>query len=118
MGTRKKKGAKSFQPVDFDAKFGDGVVVGITPQELPKKSFDEVVATIKKELDLVSIGLSKYCAMAIQFDRNKTPFCKVLGVVNKDTFDGKQAQELIRLGFQDFGNRFSGFVKDELRNLF
>src|SRR3990172_4716539 len=114
MGIRKKKGAKSFQPVDFDAKFGNGVVVG-TPQEPPKKRFEEVVATIKKELDLISIGLSKNCAMAIQFDRNKTPFCKVINIINKETFDAKQSQELIRLGFQDFGNRFSVFVKDELR---
>ena len=118
MATRKKKGKKTFQPVDFDAKFGSGEVAPITPQ-VPevKKTYAEVVATIKRELELVSIGLSKNCAMAIQFDEKKTPFCRMFSLLQEKP-SAKHALELVRLAAQDFGNKFSEFVKDELRHLF
>jgi len=115
MGTRSKKRKKTFQPVDFDGKFQSGRVP--TPPEEPKKSFPEVISCIQRELQLVSIGLSKHCAKAIQFDPNKTPFCKVLGIIDTG-ITSNQAQELIRLAFQDFGNKFAEFVKTELRHLF
>jgi hypothetical protein len=118
MAIRKtKKGKGSFQPVDFDKEFQGGTLTSVAPPEPPKKSFDEVVASIQRELELVSVGLSKHCAMAIQFTPEKSPFCRVLKQF-KFPVTGNQAQELIRLAFQDFGNKFAEFVKEELRNLF
>jgi len=118
MATRKaKKGKGSFQPIDFDKDFQGGTLTSVAPPEPPRKSFDEVVASIQRELQLVSVGLSKHCPMAIQFHPEKTPFCKVLTQF-KFPVTGNMAQELIRLAFQDFGNKFAEFVKEELRNLF
>jgi hypothetical protein len=117
MATRKKKGKQSFQPVDFEREVGVELVTVLTPPEPPKKTFDEVITSIKREIELVKAGVSLNCAFAIQVIPEKNPFCRALTQTH-DPIQGKQAQELIRLAFQEFGNKFSGFVKEELRNLF
>ncbi len=119
MSTRKKNRKQTYKPVDFQEYSVGGELNVIIPPEATKKTLPEVVATINKELNLVAIGLSKNCSMAIQFDKLKTPFCRVLAVLaSQEVVTANQATDLIRLAFQDFGNKFAQFVKDELRLLF
>lgn len=118
MAKRKKKVKATFKPVDFSHYSGGGELNVIIPPELPKKTMQEVVDTIKHELELVRMGVSKNCAMAIQFDDKKTPFCRRLSLVNPNIWTTTDVQDLPRLAAQDFGNKFADFVKDELRRLF
>ena len=117
MDTRKKKGKRSFQPIDFDKELAGGVVAVEHPPELTKKTMKDVLETIRAELQLVRMGVSKHCAMALQFEDKKTPFCNRLSLINPDRWEAKDITDLPRLAFQDFGNKFADFVKDELRTL-
>ncbi len=116
MAARKKKKTKSFSPVSLEAP--SLTVAEVVLPEPERKTFDQVAETIQRELGLISIGLSQHCAMAIQFDKTKTPFCKVLALMQQGNLSSRLATDLVRLAFQDFGNKFAEFVKSELRHLF